>query len=162
MKMLKLDKAISWLKSNPYVALVVMAGLMLLLLPSGSNSKETQLSSAPDSAEIAVPGFSINEEQDRLCETLEKISGVGKVQVLLSLRSTVTRNLVDSEGEAIVVSVGSGKQQVVESGFEYPSYLGAVVVCQGAGDAYVRLNVAEAVAAFTGLGSNKIQVLKMD
>ena len=42
-----------------------------------------------------------------------------------------------------------------------PDYLGAVVVCQGADDPAVRLRVAEAVARITGLGMDKIYVVKM-
>lgn len=38
---------------------------------------------------------------------------------------------------------------------------GVVVVCQGAGSADVRLDIIEAVSAYTGFGSDKITVLKM-
>lgn len=38
---------------------------------------------------------------------------------------------------------------------------GAVVVCDGAESAAVSLEIVRAVAAYTGLGSNKIIVLKM-
>ena len=38
---------------------------------------------------------------------------------------------------------------------------GCVVVCEGADVASVRLNVTNAVAAYTGLGSDKISVMKM-
>ena len=37
---------------------------------------------------------------------------------------------------------------------------GAVIVCDGADDAQVRLNIIEAVKAYTGLGCDRIQVLK--
>ena len=40
-------------------------------------------------------------------------------------------------------------------------YLGAVVVCDGADSATVRLRVMQAVSALTGLGSDKISVIKM-
>lgn len=36
---------------------------------------------------------------------------------------------------------------------------GAIIVCDGAADPVVRLNVIEAVEAYTGLGCDKIQVL---
>ena len=38
---------------------------------------------------------------------------------------------------------------------------GAVVVCAGGGDAGVRLEVTRAVSAYTGLGSDRITVIKM-
>lgn len=37
---------------------------------------------------------------------------------------------------------------------------GAVVVCDGASDAQVRLDVTEAVSAYTGLGSDRIRVMQ--
>ena len=37
---------------------------------------------------------------------------------------------------------------------------GAVVVCDGASDARVRLDVTEAVSAYTGLSSDKIKVMQ--
>lgn len=42
------------------------------------------------------------------------------------------------------------------------SHSGAVVVCAGAEDPRVRLTVTEAVAAYTGLGSDQILVLCLD
>jgi stage III sporulation protein AG len=42
-----------------------------------------------------------------------------------------------------------------------PEYLGAVVVCQGADDPTVRLAVSEAVSKATGMGADRISVLKM-
>lgn len=41
------------------------------------------------------------------------------------------------------------------------SHSGAVVLCDGAGNAAVRLAVTNAVASYTGLGCDKIQVMKM-
>jgi len=38
---------------------------------------------------------------------------------------------------------------------------GAVVICEGAEDSAVRLSVTNAVSVYTGLGSDKIRVMKM-
>ena len=42
-----------------------------------------------------------------------------------------------------------------------PKYLGAVVLCQGADSSVVRLAVIDAVSKVTGLGTDRICVLKM-
>ena len=42
-----------------------------------------------------------------------------------------------------------------------PVWQGAVIVCQGADDRKVRLAVVEAVKCVTGLGADRISVLKM-
>ena len=51
---------------------------------------------------------------------------------------------------------GVGNASVLLSGS------GAVVVCTGADSPEVRLGVTQAVAAYTGLGSDKITILKME
>ena len=55
---------------------------------------------------------------------------------------------------------GSSKTPLVKK-TEYPVYQGAVVVCAGADSAQVRLAIVEAVSSLTGLGSDKITVVKM-
>ena len=57
---------------------------------------------------------------------------------------------------------GVGRVQVVVTRETYPVYLGAVVVCQGAGSGGVRLAVTEAVAALTGLPADRITVVQWD
>ena len=42
----------------------------------------------------------------------------------------------------------------------YPQFRGALVVCQGADDPAVRLAVIEAVSALTGLGSDRVCVIR--
>ena len=55
---------------------------------------------------------------------------------------------------------GSGKEPVVQTTLA-PQYQGALVVCDGADSASVRLAIIQAVSSLTGLGSNKIAVVKM-
>ena len=38
---------------------------------------------------------------------------------------------------------------------------GAVIVCAGAGDAKVRLEILQAIRSYTGLGSERITILKL-
>ena len=59
-----------------------------------------------------------------------------------------------------MVSGGSGEDQVVVTRETYPQFRGALVVCQGADDPQVKLSVIEAVSALTGLGSDKISVIR--
>lgn len=66
---------------------------------------------------------------------------------------------LDTESQRIAALLrqirGVGEAEVLLSGS------GAVVVCQGADQSSVRLDVTNAVAAYTGLGSDKISVIKM-
>ena len=151
-----------------FVALVVLIGAVLLLWPSG---KQTTSGSSSD----AVPA-EVRDVQGEMEEILSKISGVGQVQVMLTVDTDGTRELAqDTElsysgstaapedysrrSEAVVVDNGDGDQTVVIQ-TQYPTYRGALVVCQGGDRAEVKLAVTEAVAALTGLSADRITVAK--
>ena len=103
-----------------------------------------------------------------------EMSGVGRVQVMLSLKTGPTLQLaqdMDLEQEEgslrqrsqpVTVNRGSGWQEALVTRQDYPVYQGAVVVCQGAGSSAVRLAVTEAVAALTGLSTEKITVVQWE
>ena len=140
---------------NKYALILLAAGLVVLLWPSGSKTEDTT------SGDLTVPAFSITQEEDRLETQLAKIKGTGRVSVLLSVVGTASRELADGEEGPLVVSE-NGKEKVIELYYVNPEYLGAVIVCDGADSADVRLKVTKAVAAFTGLGMDKITVIGMD
>ena len=109
-------------------------------------------------------------------EILESISGVGKTRVMLMVDTDGERQLArDTElrysgetaapeeysrsTETVLVDGNSGDETVVTKTL-YPTYRGALVVCQGGDRAEVRLAVTEAVAALTGLSADRITVAK--
>ena len=67
---------------------------------------------------------------------------------------------VRQDSQVLTVNRGSGKQEVVVTQQLYPTYQGAVVVCEGAGSSSVRLAVVNAVSVLTGLSSDRISVVK--
>ena len=148
------------LLKNKYILCVLLLGLVLVLLPTGT-SGAGQAEETAAAGVLPAPAFSLEHEEERLREILGQIDGAGEVQVLLSLRSTAARELAETDGEPLVVSTGSGTQAPVELWYDYPEYQGAVVLCAGADDPQVKLHITDAVSAFTGLGSNKITVIKM-
>ena len=157
------------LKKYRFAALVALAGVVLMLLPSGG-SKEQQDTAAPVNVSES---YSLAETERRMEQVLGRIRGVGQVQVMLTLRSGETLSLAEDssatlgsggdvrqDSQVLTVNRGSGKQEVVVTQRLYPTYQGAVVVCQGAGDSRVRLRVMETVAVLTGLSSDKISVVQ--
>ena len=70
------------------------------------------------------------------------------------------RSFLQKTGPVLCVDIGSGTQDVVVTRERYPSYQGAVVVCEGAGDAAVRLALTEAVSALTGLSADRISIVQ--
>ena len=89
-----------------YPLVVLVIGVVLMLLPSGSSSAAGASEEAP------------------MAQLLSSTQGVGESRVLIS-----------------------------ESG--------VVVVCQGAENARVRLDIIRAVSSYTGFTSDKITILKM-
>lgn len=145
--------------------LAALVGVAILLLPGGGETEEEQ------SAETEV--YSLTETEARLEQLISAIDGVGKARVMLTLRSGETLSLAQDssasagsggdtrqEQQILTVNRGSGRQEVVVTQRLYPTYQGAVVVCQGAGDSRVRLTVIETVSVLTGLSSDKISVVK--
>ena len=143
------------------VWVVILAGLVLLLLPSGEKRQEAAVP-----AETA--SFDLPETERRLAETLSRIEGAGEVTVMLTVqdspRKVLAQNRQDGETdereETVVLSRGSGTQETVTVQEVYPGYRGALLVCAGGDDPQVRLELTRAVSALTGLGADKISISK--
>ena len=96
------------------------------------------------------------------------MDGVGRVELMLTTSGseeifyqTDTRVSGDTREETTVFSSTQSTQKTpVVTKTKSAPYLGAVVVCDGADSAAVRLRVMQAVSALTGLGSDCISVAR--
>ena len=135
-----------------YVLLVALAGLALMLLPGGEEAEEP------------VPTLTTEESLEaRLEAILSRIDGAGEVKVLLTEEQggEVFYQTEGEDGKTVLISGADRSESGLVRTTQPPSYRGAVVVCRGADSAAVRLAVVEAVANATGLGTDRITVLKM-
>ena len=135
-----------------YVLLVALAGLALMLLPGGGEAAEP------------VPTVAAEESLEaRLEAILSRIDGAGEVKVLLTEEQggEVLYQTEGEDGKTVLISGADRSESGLVRTTQPPSYRGAVVVCRGADSAAVRLAVVEAVANATGLGTDRITVLKM-
>ena len=151
-----------------YVLIVIAAGVILLLWPSG---KEGQAAPAGAAGGQEQETFDLKELEEKLSRTLSQVEGAGKVtvtltvksgmeQVLASDRSTsVTERGSSVEDKTILVNSGSG-QEAVRITQRWPTFQGALVVCEGGDDMEIRLVMTQAVSALTGLGADRITVCK--
>ena len=154
------------LKKYKYILLVLAVGVLLMLLPTGKKEE------VGTDASQQLEDFSLEETEEKLRKILEKIDGVGKADLMLTLKSGTQlqlaededRSLRDGETESqrqtVVLSRGSGTEDIVVTQQQYPIYQGALVVCEGADNSTVCLAVTDAVSALTGLSSDKISVVK--
>ena len=99
-------KAMDLLDKFKYPLLILVLGVILMLLPTGSVKSEEA------------------EGNERIQQMLSSVEGVGEAQVIIS----------DN---------------------------GVVVVCRGAENAAVRLDIIRAISAYTGFGSDRITILKL-
>lgn len=146
-----------------YVLLVVLVGVVLLLLPSGQAEEQ-----GADLSTQADGYFDLEQMERKLERALSQISGTGEVTVVLTLkessRQVLARDTQESErekrSETVIISTGAGTQEAVPLQSIYPKYQGALVVCNGGGDARVKLEVLEAMRVLTGLSAEKISICK--
>lgn len=166
---MKLEKWSGLLKKYRLALLVVLLGVVLMLLPTGGSTAQT----SGESSELRGEIFSLEETEQRMAEVLSTIDGVGRVRIMLTLRAGSSLRLAEDsslsdstggqtkqEKQVLTVNRGSGRQEVVVTQQLYPTYQGAVVVCEGAGSSSVRLAVVNAVSVLTGLSSDRISVVK--
>ncbi|MBQ1242637.1 MAG: stage III sporulation protein AG, partial [Oscillospiraceae bacterium] len=66
---------------------------------------------------------------------------------------------LSQEKKTLVLDSGSSESVVVTKS-RYPRFTGALIVCEGAGNASVRLALTQAVASLTGLTADRITVVK--
>lgn len=169
----RFDAAVEKLKGAKYVLLVLLAGLVLLLLPTGR--EETSEKELPEESEVqASPDGDL---ESRLQEILSLIDGAGRVRVLLTPADDGERVLAkdtetvresrdgetrteDAESSVVIQRSGGGSEPV-EITCRAPRYRGAVIAAQGADNAKVRLELLEAVKAATGLTGDVITIVKM-
>jgi stage III sporulation protein AG len=149
-------------KKYKYAVLVILAGVLLMLLPKcQATDKESE------STTFNEESFSVAEQESKMADALSHISGVGKIQVVLTLKSGTELHLAEDEQsdedqtktETVTINRGSGQQDIVVTKRVYPTYQGALIVCEGAGNSAVKLAVTSAVGALTGLSSEKISVV---
>ena len=153
-------------KKYRYVCIVLLVGILLMTLPEGSNEEtaiQLQIQNQPENITI----------EERLEEVLGYLKGAGKVKVMLSIEkgeqtiyqtdSTYSsgENNTDTKTQTILTTDSDRNETGLVHQINPPVYLGAVVLAQGADNPVVKLSIVEAVSKVTGLGADKISVLKM-
>lgn len=149
-----------------FVVIILLVGVVLMLLPSGNDIHNEDTGS-----KIAVTEKQNLEEE--LSELLSNIYGAGQVKVMLSQAAgeetiyqtdedrTNSENSASIRSETVLITDGSRNDSGLVKQTIPAKYLGAIVLCQGADDPAIRLEIANAVSKITGLGLDKIAILKM-
>lgn len=154
-----------FIRNNRYVALIILAGLLLLLWPGGKEQGrpggEEQTFQSVGSYE-----YDLTALERKLTEALSQVEGAGKTHVVLTLSTAgsvaLAENRTEEKGalktDVVIIKCGSGQEGTVEIERQYPVFLGALVICEGGGNAHVKLEMLQAVKALTGLRSEQISI----
>ena len=167
-KLPQAEKLKKLLGQYKHVLIVIAAGFLLLLWPSGEAKPSAEVQSGQISGEEA---FSVEELEARLAQVLSRVEGAGEVSVILTVESGMERVLAmditasqtnsdrEREEQTVILSTDEGEEAVLLTQ-RYPTFLGALVVCPGGDDPEVRLRLTQAVSVLTGLGADRISVCK--
>ena len=169
-----------------YLLLVAIG--IVLLLPTGTKKtdQETEQPQKTTARQAGDAKVSLQEEMEqRLCEALSRMDGVGAVHVAVTLESTgkkivekdiPTRNTTEEnqKGEEKGSVISSSREEATvyektQSGAEtpyvvseeYPAVRGVLVIAEGGGNPVTVQEIQEAVMALFQVGANKIKVVKM-
>ncbi|MDE6590401.1 MAG: stage III sporulation protein AG [Oscillospiraceae bacterium] len=146
-----------------YVLIAIAAGIVLLLWPTGGQEQTARAAGVPEVQET----FDLEALEKKLSQTLSQVEGAGEVTVTLTVKSgmeqvlasdrttSVTERGSSVEEETVLVNSGGGQETVLLTR-RYPTFQGALVVCQGGDDAGIRLLLTQAVSALTGRGADRI------
>ena len=150
-----------------YVALVLLIGIACMMIPSMSKTKTNNASLS------IVESHEEDNLEQQLTVILQQTAGVGDARVLLTRgegEETIYQTDTEKSSNETNNSVRANTVTITDSDraqtglirqVNPATYLGAIVVCQGADDPQVRLSIVDAVSKATGLKANCISVLKM-
>ena len=159
-------KLTSLFQKYKYAVIILLCGIVLMMFPGTVFSNK-------ESAQTVQPHISGESIQTQLEEILSYIHGAGKVKVMLKESSgeetiyqvdediSVSESSTDTRINVITVTDQNRNENGLIKQIIPPQYAGAIIICQGGSDPSVRLAITEAVSKITGLGADKISVLKM-
>lgn len=127
-----------------------------------------------------------DDTETKLENILSKISGVGKVKVMLTYSQSSTTLPIynenskitnttesdnnggsrsiseeDNQKEVIYKEKNDGTKEPITQSIISPKIEGAIIAAEGAGNDDIKADIIQAVEAATGLATHKIQVFKM-
>lgn len=160
------DKIPDVVKKYRFALLVLVIGIALMLIPAQKEQVQQE-------QVITETSDNILSVEEQLSQLLSLVHGAGKVQVMLTVSSgeetlyqtndsdSVSQDSSTTDRDTVTITDASRNEYGLVRQINPPVYLGAIVVCQGADSPAVRLSIVEAVSKITGLGADKISVLKM-
>ena len=177
-----------------FIIILIVTILVINMIWNDDKNKEvtnttyTKLA-GKEEEELKNSNMNVSDEynlEQQLEDILSKISGVGKVKVLITYsesskivpmsnekyKETQTQENDKNGGTRLIQETdktveviykeSSGQKEIITQKIIMPKIEGALILAQGAQNANVKASLIQAVEALTGLATHKIQVLQMD
>ncbi len=183
----------------PKLIMALLAGILIIILsiPGIFSSKEPEKNKVQDNntkvqqKDTNTTSYDTNtyitEMENKLESILKKVSGIGKVEVMLTLKASEEKvtlkdtpstqeslNEVDGEGGSRIESSVKREESTVlytdENGNSVPYIIqkiepeveGVVVIAEGGDDVNVVMDIMEAAEVLFDVPAHKVKVMKME
>ncbi len=183
----------------PKLIMALLAGILIIILsiPGIFSSKEPEKNKVQDNntkvqqKDTNTTSYDTNtyitEMENKLESILKKVSGIGKVEVMLTLKASEEKvtlkdtpstqeslNEVDGEGGSRIESSVKREESTVlytdENGNSVPYIIqkiepeveGVVVIAEGGDDVNVMMDIMEAAEVLFDVPAHKVKVMKME
>ena len=143
-----------------YVILIALAVFAMIIFFGVSGNGKTDVTESTSTVDEYVETL-----ENKLKNCLSKVKGAGKVDVIISVGSSMqtvfaTQTTTDASGtESRSTLVVSGKPVVLKEA--YPEIVGVIVVCEGASNLAVRVDLVNACRTFLSVSDDRIKILSM-
>lgn len=154
------------------LVLVVVCGILLLFLSYSGHEKEPDVQSADSSFVQSEETTTLEDykraREDELEELLQKVEGVGSVEVMITLKASnekvmlkdsVNKGETNEEKTVLVENSDRDSTPYIVQERE-PEIEGVVIVCQGGYDSVIKREITDAVGALFSIESHKIKIMK--
>ena len=165
------DSWLNKLKNVKHIDIVIIIVFVsILLMIYFSDSIFTTIAKTTDTQAFTSYFSYTKDLENRLSEVLNKISGAGKISVMITLDgspeliiayNTEEKNNTDgsvtTKKEPIIITI-DGKSNPLILSEKLPAVKGVVIVAQGANDVSVRLNILNATTKLLNISANAVEI----
>ncbi len=152
-------------KHNIILYIILIIGVAVMLLANMTGEKQEK------KTENTASEVTYKTDEERLCEILGDISGVGEVSVMITYYESPQKDLAYETKESENIRESSGghektvdKQAVMADGNPmvvketYPDVKGVIVTAEGAGNVKVKESISSAVQAVMNVPAHRVCV----
>lgn len=152
-------------KKDIFIHILVILGMLgmvcILLSSCLESSQEQPESQESENTELMSQEIYRLQLQEQLAEMLSNITGVGTVEVLVTIQGSESYHYAQEDDSSYVTVGGSQKEALVES-VSLPAITGVIVACEGGGKSTVQETVYQAVSVACGLRMAQIYVTQLE